>query len=413
MDARGKAVSLGLFLLFILMEGLAFFAFAGRPQGRDHPLPVQVQEVATGRLGRRVIATGTLYPKSEVKLMSQAEGQVREVLVREGDNVKEGQVLVRLDDTVRRIELALAKAEMDAERARMAEAEANFKSRESLHRTGVISQQEWLKVTTELNRARAEVEKMRQRVELLRVQVEYYFEIRSPIAGVVTERRIEPGDLATPRAHLFTLAHVETLRVRAPVSELDLPRLREGQNTLVEVDAYPGRRLQGKLTHLFPQADPKTRQVVAEVELPNPERALRPGLHARLTFEPQLGREALILPAHAVEWSESGDQTSGFVYVLARRPPGPGGGDQGAEGGRQEGRGESRRGPEGSAEARQGGQGRGGGGPRFVAQKRKVHLGESLEGRVEILEGIKVGEKVIVSAIGQLRDGLPVRVVTE
>ncbi|OGL61655.1 MAG: hypothetical protein A3I72_04575 [Candidatus Tectomicrobia bacterium RIFCSPLOWO2_02_FULL_70_19] len=390
-------------------------------------MPVLVVEAAMGRVGRKVTATGSLYPQSEVKLMSQAEGQVLQVQVREGDRVNQGQLLARLDDTVRRIELALARAELEAERTRLGEAEANAKSREPLYRSGVVSQNEWIKVSAELNRARAEVEKMRQKVNLLRAQLDY-FDIRSPISGVVTERKMEPGDLAMARSHMFTLAHVRTLRMRAPVSELEIPRLRAGQTALVELDAYPGRRFPGQLTVIFPQIDPRTRQALTEVEISNVDLKLRPGLHARVSFEPQLGREAIVLPAHAVEWSET-DPKSGYVFLLApasRRPGGPGAGQGPGQGQlRPESQG-ALRGGSGEAQAqgqrpaqRQGqqqqvqGQRPQGQGPQFVSQKRKVRLGESFEGRVEILDGLKRGDRVIVSGMGQLKEGGPVRVVTE
>ncbi|MEK6711627.1 MAG: efflux RND transporter periplasmic adaptor subunit [Nitrospinota bacterium] len=391
----------------LLAEAFAPPAWAGRPQG-DRPLAVLVVEAAMGRVGRRVAATGTLYPVSEVKLMSQAEGQVLEILVREGDQVNQGQLLARLDDRVRQIELALARAELEAERAKQEEAEAIYKSREPLFKTGVVSQQEWIRVLTGAHRAAADVERMRQRVNLLRVQLEY-FEIRSPIGGVVTERRMEPGDLAMARSHVLTLAHVRTLRMRAPVSELELSRLRAGQGAVVELDAHPGRRFQGKLTVIFPQVDPRTRQALTEVEIPNPDLKLQPGLHARVSFEPQLGREAIVLPSHAVEWNDD-DPASGHVFLLAQalaRPP--------AEGQREAGP-QAQRGSPGEAQAQGQRQGQGQGqpqGPRYVAQRRKVGLGESVEGQVEILSGLKAGEKVIVSGVGQLKEGSPVRVVTE
>lgn len=394
-----------------LVQMLAPSAWAGRPQG-DRPLPVLVVEAAMGRVGRKVTATGTLYPLSEVRLMSQAEGQVLQVLVREGDRVNQGQLLVRLDDKIRQIELALARAELEAERAKQEEAEATYKSREPLFKTGVVSKQEWIRVLTEVHRTGAEVEKTRQKVNLLRAQLEY-FDIRSPINGVVTERKMEPGDLAMARSHMFTLAHVRTLRMRAPVSELELPRLRAGQTALVELDAYPGRRFPGQLTVIFPQVDPRTRQALTEVEILNVDLKLQPGLHARVSFEPQMGREAIVLPAHAVEWSET-DPKSGHVFLLAPAPARPAGAGVSGQPPRRAESPPAPRGGTGEAQAQAQRQAQGQRqSPRFVAQRRKVRLGESVEGRVEVLDGLKLGEKVIVSGIGQIKEGGPVRVVTE
>lgn len=456
-------------------------------------------------MGRGVSATGTLYPLSEVKLMSRAEGQVLKVRVREGDVLLKGQILATLDSTIHRIQLALAQSELDAVRARvkklkagyrsqeiaaaeagveqvraslkrseaelesskarLKEAEANAEALESMFKRGVISRQEWLKVSTEALRARAEIaegtarlsedrarinvaeeelklkrlgnrpedieaaeadeQKAFQEVHLLETELDY-FTIQSPISGVVTERRVEPGDLAVNRAHLFTLAKIRKLRVRAKVSELDLSRLKKGQNTRIELDAFRGRVFQGKLTRIFPQVDPRARQLTVEVELDNLLLALRPGLLARLKFEPLMGREVINLPVHAVVWDGNTERRVGHVFVIKRmtgKRGGKGGdkGGPGARNGQPRKEGDKRpRAVSGQAEAgeKKAGARRGGGkkggksSPRFMAVKREVKLGEMVDGKIEILEGLKVGEKVIVSATGQLKDGKPIRIVS-
>lgn len=468
------------FLIFTLAAG-SFWGWSQPVEARRHrqnrPVPVKVQKAEQGRIGRRVTATGTIFSQSDVKLMAQVEGQVLAVLVREGDHVKKGQVLARLDDTLLRIELALAgserdavrarrkkieagylpeeiaaaaaevsqvraalergRAELAATRARLKEAESNAQSLESLYKRGVISRLEWIKISTELNRARAEVnerqarlaedsariraagerlklkrmgsrpedveaaraeeQKALRRVQFLRVRLGY-FQIRSPIAGVITERKIEPGDLAVEKAHLLSLAHIRTLRVRARVSELDLPALREGQGVRIRVDAYPNRRFHGKLTRLFPRVDPQSRQVVAEVALPNADYTLRPGLLVRLTFEPILGTKSIILPVSAVEWDASGDQEKGYVFVLSPAPP------------EKVKKTADRPGEAGEAQANASSREKKTL-PRFIVRRRQVRFGAQADRKIQILEGLRAGERIVISAISRLRDGQPVRVV--
>ena len=463
-------------------------------------LPVNVQEAALARIGRGVSATGTIYPLSEVKLMSRVEGQVQEVKVREGDILLKGQILATLDSTIQRIQLALAQselasvrarvkklkagfrpqeiaaaeagveqvraslqrseAELEGAKARLQEAEINANSLEAMFKRGVISRQEWLKVSTEALRARAEIaertarisedrarinvvgedlklkrlgsrsedieaaqadeQKALQNVLLLQTQLDY-FNIQSPISGVVTERRVEPGELAVNRAHLFTLAQIRKLRVRARVSALDLTRLKMGQNTLIELDAFRGRIFRGKLSRIYPQVDPRARQLTVEVELDNSNLELKPGLLARLKFEPLMGREVINLPVPAVTWDGNTERRVGYVYVIKRKSGKKGGkGGPGARNGQLHKEGDKRlREASGQAEAgeREVGARRGGGkkgrknGPQYVAVKREVKLGEMVDGRIEILEGLKVGEKVIISATGQLKDGKAIRIV--
>ena len=476
-------------IMVFFVAGEFTCAYAGRPRGRRNRIvTVQVQQVAVGRLGRRVAATGTLLARSEVKLMSRAEGQAQEVLVREGARVVKGQILARLDSTIKRIDLSLAESELAAAGAnldklksgsrpeeiaaaaaavtqaeatrkrseaeitsalaRQEEAEANARSLGALHKTGVISAQEWRKVTTEANRARAdvaerrarlaedaarvsaakeklklvkigaraedlamaraEVRKRLQQVSRLKVELEY-FTVRSPISGVVTERRIEPGDLAVNRAHLLTIAQTDELRARVRVSELDLPLIKIGQGTRVELDAYRGRSFSGKLTRIFPSVDPSSRQLIVEVDVQNPDSSLRPGLLARVQFDPLLGRQAINLPVHAVLWDGDLRTKTGAVFVVRRLQRSGGGGGSGRRGPGM--RGEARR---GMAEASGRGMRRsptGDRGPRFMAVRREVRLGEMIDGRIEILDGLRVGERVVVSAISQLRDRRPIRVV--
>ena len=487
MSARTAAV---LIMVFIA-AGEFTYASAGRPRGgRNRIVTVQAQKVSMGRLGRRVAATGTLLARSEVKLMSRAEGQVREVLVLEGSRVKKGQILSRLDSTIKRIDLRLAESELAAARAnlqrlkagsrpeeiaaaaaavaqaeatrkrseaeissalaRQEEAEANALSLDALHQKGVISAREWRKVTTEANRARADVAERRahfaedaarvrvaqeklklvkigaraeevamaqaevsqrlQRVRRLKVELEY-FTVRSPISGVITERRIEPGDLAVNRAHLFTIAQTDELRARVRVSELDLPLIKKGQGARVELDAYRGRSFSGKLTRIFPSVDPSSRQVIVEVDVQNPDSSLRPGLLARVKFDPLLGRRAINLPVHAVLWDGDLRTKAGAVFVVERLrgAGGRSGGGRGDPGGRGGARGGVAEANTRAGGARRGA--RGGRGPRFMAVRRDVRLGEMVDGRIEILEGLKVGERVVVSATTQLRDKRPIRVV--
>jgi HlyD family secretion protein len=456
-------------------------------------------------MGRSVSATGTLFPLSVVKLMSRAEGQVLKVRVREGDRLLKGQILATVDATLQRIQLALAQSELAAVRAglkklkagyrsqeiafaeaglaqvratlkrseaelasaeaRLKEAEANAQALESMFKRGVISRQDWLKVSTEAMRARADIlerkarlgegeariraaeeelklkrlgnrpedieaaraeeQQALQKVHLLSTQLEY-FKIRSPVSGVLIERLVEPGDLAVNRAHLFTLSQINKLRVRARVSELDLPLLKKGQNARIGLDAYRGRVFEGTLSRIFPNVDPRSRQVVVEVEIDNRDLFLRPGLFARVKFEPLLGRVAISLPIHAVVWDGNTETRRGHVFVVGRlagkkgkkgkkggsaarngRPGEKKGGGQVSKAGAAEA-------SEGNKKPRHGGKGRGKGrrkGPRFMAVKREVRLGEMVEGRIEILEGLKAGEKVIVSGTGQLKNGKPIRIV--
>jgi membrane fusion protein, multidrug efflux system len=129
---------------------------------------------------------------------------------------------------------------------------------------------------------------------------------------VVTEKRVEAGDLVGSQTRLFTLADVSTLVVRVGVSELDVVR-GVGDPVTIMLDAFPGRTFQGSVRRVFPAADPGTRLVPVEVALEGSRRRGRPpGFLARVTFAVGAHHDVLLVPAAAI-WSAGGAQS---VFVL-------------------------------------------------------------------------------------------------
>jgi RND family efflux transporter MFP subunit len=189
-----------------------------------------------------------------------------------------------------------------------------------------------------------------------------YATVRSPVSGVVLERRIEAGDITSAQQRLFSVADVSTLVVRVPVSELDVTALDEGDVVDVSLDALQGRTFAGRIRRIFPAADSITRLVPVEVALGgSAAREARPGFLARVTFrlDPRTG--VLLVPSAAVLENTRGP----VVYVV-----------------------------------RDG-----------TAALRPVQRGSTFEGRVEITSGLAVGDSVVVAGNTNLRDGAKVRVV--
>ena len=317
--------------------------------------------------------------------------------MREGARVKKGQILSRLDSTIKRIDLKLAESELAAARAnlqklkagsrpeeiaaaeaavaqaeatrgraeaeitsalaRQEEAEANARSLDALHKKGVISAREWRKVSTEANRARADVAERRahfaedaarvqvakeklklvkigarveevdmaqaqvsqrmQRVRRLKVELEY-FTVRSPIPGVVTEKKNRarrPGGEQGASVH-----HRPDGRAARPGAgeRAGFAANQKGPGCASQVRRLRGRAYSGKLTRIFPSVDPSSRQLIVEVDVQNPDSYLRPGLLARVRFDPLLGRSAINLPVHAVLWDGDLRTKAGAVFVVER-----------------------------------------------------------------------------------------------
>jgi multidrug efflux system membrane fusion protein len=348
--------------------------------------PIAVQAITVAPAGWPSIyeATGTVKARTVAVLSSQVMGHVREVNVRAGDRVREGQVLVVLD--ARDLEAGYRQAEAARGEARgaipeadngIAAAQANldlakvtFSRMKDLFEKRSISNQEFdeaaakLKVAqagyqmalarrTQLDSKIAQADQAVRSAEILRG----YTQIAAPFAGLITEKTVEPGSLAAPGAPLLTLEREGAFRLEASVEESKVAAVRLGQPVTVMLDAL-GRPIQGRVAEIAPAIDPGARAFIAKIDLPvAPE--LRSGLYGRAIFS--FGtRPVLAVPAAAV--TERGQLSSVFVAGAGR------------------------------------------------AKARFVTLGQKAQDRVEVLSGLDSGERVICPVTAGLSDGASVEV---
>lgn len=182
--------------------------------------------------------------------------------------------------------------------------------------------------------------------------------IRAPFAGVVGMRRVSLGALISPGAVIATLDDTTQIKVDFAVPESNVGRLRTGQHVLAHTTAYPGRRFSGRVVNVDSRVDPATRAVTVRALLGNGDAALKPGMFLTVELS-QDERPALVIPEEAVV----PEQARQFVYVV-----------------------------EGS-----------------VARKREVQLGRREPGFVEITDGLRAGDHVVIEGTIKLRDGGAVR----
>ncbi|HEX6589524.1 MAG TPA: efflux RND transporter periplasmic adaptor subunit [Longimicrobiales bacterium] len=312
--------------------------------------PVEVGVVATGSIARSVSVSGVVEPIRVVGVNSQLAGALLGVNVEEGDQVGRGAVLARLDDRELRAQLLAAEANFQV-------AEAAYERARQLRDRQVITLPEFERERTAYASAAAQLDQLRARVG--------YATVNAPIAGVVVEKNVETGDVVGVNARLFTLADVSTMVARVGVSELDVVALRPGDQTTIQLDAFPGRTLSGRIRRVFPAGDPQTRLVPVEVTLgPDAAQLARPGFLARVTFALGARENVLLVPASAIV---SGTGGTSAVFVV------------------EDG----------------------------VATRRIVETGLTSEGRVEITGGLSAGETIVVTGANGLRDGVRVRAVGE
>lgn len=316
--------------------------------GGARAVPVETDTAVVGRIARTVSIPGTVEPIRTVGVNAQVPGAVIEVAVEEGDRVEAGEVVARLDDRELRAQLRSAEASF-------AVAEAAYRRAEQLLARQVITQPEYEADQAAYAAARAQLDQLRTRVG--------FTEVRAPIGGVVTTKAVQSGDVVGNQARLLDVAEVDTMVVRVAVSELDVVDIASGDRVSVRLDAFGETPFDARVRRVFPAADPTTRLVPVEVALEGSNAArARPGFLARVSFELAPREDAVLIPAGAIVSRGGGES----VYLVADS----------------------------------------------TVVLRSITPGLTERGRVEILDGLAPGDRVVTAGANLLRDGGLIRDVS-
>jgi len=340
---------------------------------------VYVETVAASEIVDIYRASGTVRARYSVAIAAKIAANILDVRAQTGDRVLAGQTLVILDRrdleaNLRRSEAMRAEAESAIKEAEngIAAARANFELARVTHKRfqdllaqASVSRQEFDESQARLKSAEAAAEiaaSKRQQVEARCSQAEAeimaarvalgYATLTAPFAGLVTERKGDPGSLTTPGAPLLTIEREGNLRLETSIDESRLDLVRIGERVAVEIDGLK-RTVTGRVGEVVPSVDAATRSFVTKIDLPTLP-GLRAGMFGRAAFSTGK-REALLVPHSAV--LERGQIRS--VYVVE--------GD--------------------------------------TARLRFVTLGEPRDNQREILSGLTAGEKIIVTPPPLFADG--------
>lgn len=290
---------------FVLLS-LAFAAFACAKSpatvsatAAAPPLPADVQKVAAavtssdpapaaarGEESGTIVATGEFISPVRTELSARLPGRVAKVDVDEGSVVRAGEPLLELEtDYVR---LNLQKAEADAERAAAAETDArrDLDRKKELIAKQSIPQSLFDRTQAAYDQAHAMKASMQAQAAIYRQQLTDSV-LRSPIDGVIAEKRTNVGQRLGENAVALVVVQISPLKLRFRVPEKYLARVHRGQLVKATVDPYPGDVFEGKVSTVGGVIDPATRSFFVETEFANRDGKLRPGLFARVEMEPQ------------------------------------------------------------------------------------------------------------------------------
>lgn len=327
-------------LMLVVMMVVSIAACNSREEpvqpARTSTVPAPIQAAVTAvyqvEVPLRVEVTGQITALVQATLSSQVQSTVDKLLVREGTVVKKGQTLVVLDSRDLREELARAQAEAENARSHLARMQ-------QLYGEDAVSKQEKENADRTYKVAEAS-----RRAALTKVS---YTIVTAPFDGVITDKKIEAGEIASPGQPLLKMEDPHRLRLEATVAEGDLQALSRGATIPVMIDALGSKTLHGTVAQILPTGDPATHTFLVKVELP-PTPGLKTGMFGRLLVDKGTG-QTLMVPRAAV--IERGELTG--LYIV---------------------------------------------GPDSLARLRWVKPGRTVGESIEILAGVTVGERLLADA---------------
>jgi HlyD family secretion protein len=375
----GAALAAAAMAAALSLAGCA--AKAGAVAPASAPAATREAQARMGRIVREISISGVLAPSKAVNIYPKLSGQVKEVAVEVGDRVKEGQFIARIDAKELAAQLRVAEASISTVRDQAAQAKVGietarlnldiaqkyFDRSKALFDTKVVTQSQIDDAQAKLDLAKASYDNAQRQYQtvgvsglaqaeaqanLIRVQISNS-EISSPIAGTVTNRNINPGELSSPSAAMMTIADTANLRLQGNLSQDEVFAAREGDKVHVAVDGMGGPGYEGRISQIGPIAAATGQYFPVAIALINDGKLLA-GMTAKatLTISSETG---VVVPLSAV--SQRGGESTVFAIKDGR------------------------------------------------ASERGVELGSRNAAEVLVLSGLSPGEQVATSGLGGLQDG--------
>ena len=286
---------------------------AAAPGGRAGGPPATVlstSDVAAARttsIEAGVPITGDLRPAEVVDVRARLEGDLLDVHVREGDRVREGQLLARFDATEQEANLSSARAEQAAARSEVEIAGWNAEQADELFKAGAISEQEARAARQQAVAAQAGVGGRLRSSSVVNRDTR----VLSPTSGVVEKRNVESGQRVTRGESMFTVVRNDVLELEASVPARHASEVRAGQRVHFAAD---GRALEGTLARVSPTIDPRSRSITVYARVPNADGRLKGNTFATGRVVGRTIANALVVPSTAIRQGQGDD--GAFVYRI-------------------------------------------------------------------------------------------------
>jgi membrane fusion protein (multidrug efflux system) len=326
----------------------------GEGEAEEDPrVPVEVAQVGRGHIEEVLRFSTNLVAESEVQVFSQAARQVTGLYVEEGDDVRRGALLLRLQDDAQRTQVERVESQL-------AKARREYERQQNLFEQQLISEQVFNEATYDLEQLELALSDARRELG--------YTEVRAPIQGTVTQRLVNVGDQITINQRLFDIVDFDSIVARVFAPEKTLPRLQKGAPANVYSGAG-GEARRGEIDRIAPVVDSRTGTVKVTVSIPR-NTGLLPGMYVSVELITAIHDDAVVIPKRALVYDDE------QIYVFRLR-------EASGEDGAQE------------------------------VERVPVEVLLEDRDRVEPVEGFAAGDRIVVAGQAGLKDAAAVRLVGE
>ncbi|OLC69156.1 MAG: hypothetical protein AUH79_02100, partial [Betaproteobacteria bacterium 13_1_40CM_4_64_4] len=264
-------------------------------------------------LTRWLPLSGTLQPVDQSTVKAKVSGEIRQVLVREGEAVRVGQVVARFDTADLEAKLTDRIGALEASRAQLALAEKMRTQNQLLLKQKFISQNAYDSAESNLSVSQGTLKSNEAQAQLARNALRDAV-VTAPLTGIVAKRHVQPGEKVSFDAPLVTIVDLARMELRAMVPANDIPELAVGMKVDLAIDGFGDRRFTGTIERINPTTEAGTRAILVFIHIPNPDAALRGGMFGTGKVTLAAGAPVPTLPAIAVR-TEAGQN---FVWTIEK-----------------------------------------------------------------------------------------------
>jgi membrane fusion protein, multidrug efflux system len=320
---------------------------------------IRVAAVEKKSLKPYVESVGSLRPNEEVVVSSEVDGILTALKVDEGSIVSQGMLLAQINETDYRLEVSRAEAALRQAVATLENAKVEYGRKEALYKEELVTRQQFDDIVVRRSLAEGDMDRAKSALDLAKVKLTKA-RIHAPMAGAIREKKVTAGDYVRNGTPLLYLTQNNPIKLSFTVTEKDVARLKIGQECTFKVDSFPEREFKGNLRVIYPNLEERTRTLQSEALVMNPGMLLKPGLFARVTLYTGPAEEKVIVPITALLYENNKVK----IFVIE--------GDK--------------------------------------AKERFVRIGSKYGEMIEIVEGLKGGEQLVVVGQNNLAEGVKVHV---